>query len=161
MIQTYTWWEIALAAALFLLAALEVIQLAIARSKGLTENISRLVTHLVLMLLLVAYAAYTLFWSETLEKSDLAALVRESPTLNWTYLLLGVMVAVIVSYELIALARARGRGLTSNLSRVVSHAAMLILLVVLMGISMLKWDLYLDKLATAYKDSLRQEEIRP
>ncbi|HVS03352.1 MAG TPA: hypothetical protein VMT16_11330 [Thermoanaerobaculia bacterium] len=156
MIRTLTWWELTLAAALLLLAGSEWIGLWLARRRGLTANVSRLVSHGIVLALVLAYAIYAATWTRGLEGGDLALRLRELPTVNWTYVILGLIAAVMVSWDLVALVHARSRGLTTNVSRMVSHLAMLIILVVMVGISVLKWDLYLDRVAETYREGIQR-----
>jgi hypothetical protein len=154
VIETYTWWEIALAIAVFVLAGNEYFQLYLARQRGLTGNVSRLVTHGLVMVLLVMYVAYTLYWTRWVEAPDFLLHLNEGSSVNWTYLLLGLILGIIFSYELVSLWQARQLGRTTNTSRLVTHGVMLVLLLVMIGISLQKWDLYLDKLARAYEGGI-------
>ena len=58
------------------------------------------------------------------------------------------MIGATIAYELIGHLRAIGAGLTRNVSRVATRVVMLILLVVMVGISELRWVVYLDRLET-------------
>ena len=86
----------------------------------------------------------------------LEALLR-LPTANWGYLVLGVMIALVLAYEVSALVQARIAGLTSTVSRLAALLIAVVLLLVLLGISQAKWDLYLDGLEAAYSESVRPE----
>lgn len=153
MIQVLTWWEIGLAAAVFVLAGSEVIQLVRARREGRTRNVSRLFTHGILMALLLLYVAYTVFRWWGFESRPLDP--TRGSTHNWTYIILGITLGLLVVYELLGVVRARVSGLTTNLSRVLAHATMLLVLVVLLSISFTKWNLYLDAVAETYRESIR------
>ncbi len=71
---------------------------------------------------------------------------NQIPTANWPYLVLAVAIAMAVSWELISHLRALKAGLTCNISRIVSRGVMLILLAVMVGISEIRWQLYLEEL---------------
>ena len=55
------------------------------------------------------------------------------------------MIIVILTYELTALVYARGSGLTSNVTRLVSFSASILMLLVLLGMSEIRWDLYFER----------------
>ncbi len=151
-VEVYSRWEIALAGVILLLALAELLSLVIARKRGLTHNISRLVSHFALSLLLLVYIALTWIWKESLALTGPSR--SEAPTANWTYLLLAAVIGILVSREVLSHLRARRQGLTRNLSRLVTHLAMLILLLVMVGINLAKWDAYLQRLEETYQESL-------
>jgi hypothetical protein len=151
MILRLTWWELGLAVALFLLAGSELLQLRAARRRGLTTNVSRLVTHGAILTLLVAYAAYTFLGWRRINPETVGS---EGSTHNWAYLFLGVLAGLVVSYELVTVIGARAAGRTTDVSRLLSHVVMLVILVVLIDISHRKWELYLELLADTYRESL-------
>lgn len=156
MIRTISWWELGLVAAVFLMSASELVQLWIARRRGLTRNVSRLVSHGLIMALLAGYGVYTVVWWSRLDVADvLARGARELPTANWTYLVLALAVGIVVSYEMLTVAHALGRGHTRNVSRILSHLVMLILLLVLASISLTKWELYLAAVEATYAEGIR------
>ena len=65
------------------------------------------------------------------------------------------MIAVVLAYEVSALVQARIAGLTSTVLRLAALLIAVVLLLVLLGISQVKWDLYLDRLDAIYSESLR------
>lgn len=152
LVEIYSRWEIALAAVILLLAFSELLALVIARERGLTRNLSRLISHFLLSLLLFVYIAVTWIWRESLTLSGPPW--SDAPTANWTYLLLAAVIGILVSREVLSHMRARRHGLTRNLSRLVTHLAMLILLLVMVGINLAKWDAYLERLEESYQESL-------
>ena len=151
MLRAFSWWEIGLATAILVLAAAEFWGLSQARRQGLTDNSSRLWSHGALSLLCAAFIGLTLLWTRAFAGP---ALPLELPVANWTYLLLAVMIGLVASHEVVALHRARRRGLTRNRSRLVTHLVMLILLAVMVGINLSKWELYLERLTDEYAESL-------
>lgn len=155
MIQTFTWLEVGVAAAILLLAGNELIGLVLARRQGLTRNVSRLVTYSSLMVLGLVYGALSLRGSAAMTAADPLAGMRQAPTANWPYLVAAVMIAVVASYEVASHVGALRSGLTTNVSRLVSLAGVLVLLVVLLGISAAKWDLYLERLESTYLEAIR------
>ena len=159
MIGSYTTLEVLLAAAVFLLALLELRGVVRARLDGRSRNLSRVISHAAMLVLLVAYVAFA--WSYLpLETTESAIVTFNTPTFNWTYLLLGVMLTFLAAWESLSLFRARRAGLTHNVSRLVTHGVMVLVLLVMMGLSVRKWDRYLDRLEASYEESIPQVAIR-
>lgn len=154
MIRTFTWWEVGVATAIILLAAQQFLGLLIARRKGLTGNVSRLVTYGVLAGLGLLYAVLSVRFASTLEAADAMAGFRSLPTANWTYLVAAVMIGLVAAYEASSHVGAMRAGLTRNVSRLVSLAGIIVLLLVLIGISAAKWDLYLERLESTYREAV-------
>lgn len=146
MIQTLTWWEIALAGAVLALSCAESAALWLARSQGRTRNVSRLITHGLVVVGAIVYAWLNISWSSSLESSEWLTSFHAAPTTNWPYLVVLVAIGLLVAHELITHLRAVKAGLTRNVSRIVSRMVALILLVVIVGINELKWQLYLEHL---------------
>ena len=158
MIRTLTIWELWLVAAFAVVVGRELAGLVVARRQGLTENVSRLVTFSSLLLLACVYGAIGVAWLRATAGSfDELEGLRRVPTANWGYLVLGVMIALVLAYELSALVQARIAGLTRTVSRLLALLIAVLLLLVLLGISQTKWDLYLDRLEATYSDSLQPE----
>jgi len=153
MLGTYTLLEILLAAAVFLLALLELRGVVRARVEGRSRNLSRVLSHAAMLVLLAAYAAFA--WSYLpLESAQGAIVTFNTPTFNWTYLLIGVMLTLLAAWESLTLYRARRAGLTENVSRLITHSVMVLVLLVMMGLSVRKWDYYLDRLEASYGDNI-------
>jgi uncharacterized protein YacL len=144
MFELLTYWDIALAAATAVLALSEVATLVVARQRGLTRNVSRLVTHGAIGLLMFATAG--LGWSWLQSYRSLATLTdfNNAPIFNWSYILLGVAIGVLVSFEIVAHLRAISGGLTKNVSRLAVRIVMLVLLMLMVSINMEKWNQFLD-----------------
>ena len=154
MIRTLAIWELLLLGAFVLVVGEELVALLLARRKGLTRNVSRVVTFSVLLLLAVAYAILELRWMRFDETVGGMEALRRLPTANWGYLVLGVMIALVLAYEVSALVQARIAGLTSTVSRLAALLIAIVLLLVLLGISQAKWDLYLGRLDAVYSESV-------
>ena len=157
MIHTLATWELLLLGAFVLVVGEELVALLIARRKGLTRNVSRVVTFSVLLLLAGTYAVLELRWLRFDDTAEGIDALRQLPTANWGYLVLGVMIAVVLAYEVSALVQARIAGLTSTVLRLAALLIAVVLLLVLLGISQVKWDLYLDRLDAAYSESVRPD----
>lgn len=146
MLGSYTTIEILLAAAVFLLAAHEFKALGRARREGKTENVSRLFTSGMVMAAVVIYAIVA--WLSLPLEGEGPITDLGAPMTPWAFLILGGIMAVIAAYEAVALLRARRLGLTSNVSRLVSYAAMFLVVLAMLGLTDRKWNDYLDRLET-------------
>ena len=158
MIQTLATWEMLVLGAFILVVGEELATLLIARRKGLTENVSRVVTFSSLLALALVYALLELSWLRFDDSASGMQALRQLPTANWGYLLLGVMISLVLAYEVSALVQARRAGLTSTVSRLLALLVAAVLLLVLLGISQVKWNLYLEQLDAVYSESLRPED---
>jgi hypothetical protein len=153
MMGSYTILEILLATAVFLLAATELRGVIKARREGRSRNLSRVLSHAAMLLLLVAYVAFA--WSYLpLEASAGEIADFNTPTFNWTYLIPGVILTILAAWESLSVYRARRAGLTENTSRLVTHCVMVLVLVVMMGLSVRKWDRYLARMEATYAESI-------
>ncbi len=157
MIRTLTTWELWLLGAFVLVVGGELVALLVARQRGLTRNVSRVVTFSLLLALAVVYALLEISWLRFDEGREGLDALRRLPTANWGYLVLGVMIALVLAYEVSALVQARIAGLTSTVSRLAALLIAVVLLLVLLGISQAKWNLYLEGLENAYSESVRPE----
>ena len=154
MISTLATWELWLLGAFVLVVGEELVALLLARRKGLTRNVSRVATFSLLLLLAGSYAILEIRWLRFEESAIGMEALRRLPTANWGYLLLGVMIALVLAYEVSALVQARMAGLTSTVSRLAALLIAVVLLLVLLGISQVKWNLYLERLDAIYSESL-------
>ncbi|MFQ5351022.1 MAG: hypothetical protein ACE5EG_11315 [Thermoanaerobaculia bacterium] len=109
MLRTLSLWELGLLAAFVVVMGQELIALLVARRQGLTRNVSRVVTFSSLLVLAILYGLLTL---RLLPSPHNADAIRRLPTANWGYLVLGVMLTVVLAWELAALVQARMAGLT-------------------------------------------------
>ena len=157
MLNSFTALELLLAVGVFLLAALELAGILRARREGRSQNLSRVITHAFMLALLLLYGYYAISYYP-LEASEAGIETFGTPVFNWTYLLLALLVTLLAGWEAVGLLRARRQGLTQNVSRLVSHAVMLVLLLAMMGLSGKKWDLYLDRLEVTYSKSIPGSE---
>ena len=156
---SYTLLEILLAAAVFLLAVVELRGVIRARRDGRSQNVSRVVSHVSMLVLLGAYVAFAVSYLP-LEASDRAIEEFNTPIFNWTYLIPGVILTMLATWESLTVYRARRAGLTDNVSRLVTHSVMVLVLLVMMGLSVRKWDHYLERLEASYGQSIPRVAIR-
>ncbi len=141
---SFTLVETFLAVAVFLLAWYELAALIRSRREGLTRNRSRAMTLSLIMALTVAYAIGAWLGRPIEGTGPIRSL--ETPTVPWTFLVIGGMMALVAAFEAAALVRARMRGLTTNVSRLVSYSVMFIILLAMLSVAMGKWESYLDRL---------------
>jgi len=151
MISRLTSWELGLAATILLLAGSEILQLVRARRAGLTENVSRLWSQGLVVAAVLLYALYTFFGWRQINPDNVTS---EGSSYNWALVFLGVVAGLVISFELVALIGARAQRRTANVSRLLSHVVMLVVLVVLIDISRAKWEEYLELLSRTYEESL-------
>ena len=154
MIELLSKWDIALAAATALLALGEFAALWVARRRGLTRNVSRLVTHGLIGLLMIVYASLALGWLQTFQLMSETGDFSLSRTINWNYVILGWALALLISFEIVAHLRAIKDGLTRNVSRLATRLVMLILMLIMLSLTLQKWDLFLDEYEASYQSSL-------
>jgi hypothetical protein len=158
MLGSYTLLEILLATAVFLLALVELRGVVRARREGLSRNVSRVVSHSAMLLLLVIYVGVA--WSYLPLESTGAIEEFNTPIVNWTYLIPGVILTILAVWESLTVYRARRAGLTDNTSRLVTHSVMALVLLVMMGLSVHKWDRYLERLEASYGKSIPEVAVR-
>lgn len=159
MMGSFTILEILLAIAVFLLAANELRGIVRARREGRSQNLSRVISHAAMLVLLLAYVAFA--WSYLpLEASAGEINGFNTPTFNWTYLIPGVIVTILAAWESLSIYRARRAGLTENNSRLMTHSVMVLVLVVMMGLSVRKWDRYLERMEATYVESIPHTTAR-
>ena len=119
---------------------------------------SRVVTFSGLLVLAAAYTVLELRWLRFDEALGGMDTLHSLPTGNWDYLVLGVMISVLLVYEVAGVVQARRAGLTKVVSRLVALLAALVLLLLVLSISQVKWDLYLDGLEAAYAKSVPPDD---
>jgi cytochrome bd-type quinol oxidase subunit 2 len=152
--KTLTSLEILIGLTFITLAVGEIVTLVRARRSGRTRNRSRLYTHGAMSAIVVAVLAYGQYWLALTSSGDFYGEVGAKPVLNWPMMALGVVAVLLALYEVIGVFEASRTGKTSNLSRLFSHVAMLLLLVALVSISVQKWDIYLQGFRSTYESSI-------
>ena len=153
MPDQFTVLELLLMLACFVITANELFGIVRARQQGLSKNVSRVFTHasMLILLLVYAYFAYSYLPAETVMSG---INTFGTPTLNLTYLLIGLVVTALAAWESVGIMRARSQGLTRNVSRLVSHTTVLLMLLVMMGLSSIKWDHYIERLEASYQSGI-------
>ena len=64
----------------------------------------------------------------------------------WGYLVIGALLTLLAALEAVGLVRARQKGLTQNVSRLVSHTVSFLVLLAMLGLAVRKWDGYMGRL---------------
>ena len=154
MLQTLVWLEVGLAAAIFLLAAAQYLGLTIARREGKTENRSRLLAYGSLMVLAVLYAAGSLIWLQSAVNTNDLTKIETLPTVNWTYPVIAVMIGTLSAWDLVNHLRATLIKEPHYKPRLMTALAMVLLLVLLVGLNLNRWQVYLDELQDTYSYSI-------
>jgi hypothetical protein len=157
MLQSYTILEILLALAVFILVAHELNGILQARREGLSKNLSRAVIRGTMLVLLVVYAvvAYTYLPLE----GDGPILEFGTPTVPWGYLVIGAMLTFLAALEAVSLVQARRKGLTTNVSRLVSHTVSFLVLLAMLGLAVRKWDGYMGRLELTYLPGIPESAV--
>lgn len=157
MIKTLVLLEVGLAAAIFLLAAAQYLGLSMARREGKTKNISRLVTYGFLMALTVIYAVGNLIWLSSAKDTIDLTRIDQLPTVNWTFLIIAVMIGALTAWDL---ALHIGYTFTKQphyKPRLMTAMAMVLLMVLLIGLNLSRWQVYLDQIESTYAESIPAE----
>ncbi len=154
MFAILSYWDLGLAAATALLALGEVRALIVARRKGLTRNVSRLVTHGLIALLMLVYIMLGVGWLRTYHSLGTEIDLTGIYTMIWTYSLLGLAIALLVGVEISAHLRALEAGLTRDVSRLTTRIVMLVVMLVMLSVNVRRWDLFLDELEAPYHDMI-------
>ncbi|MCD6412783.1 MAG: hypothetical protein J7L54_01370 [Elusimicrobia bacterium] len=106
--------NIILLAVIFLLSLWELIGIYNARQKGLTKNVSRLLTHSLLLVGSAIALIQIFFWENKLvEISPLAITIP--------FYTVMILIIFLAASELAGSLTARIKGLTKNISRIVTH----------------------------------------
>ncbi len=140
MLRLLILWELQLALVVAMVAAGEVIGLVFARSKGLSKNVSRLVTHGFIAVACLIYSARA-YWSwSALGDDDSLTSMTAATSLDVTAVILGVAMMLVAVWELWQHARAMALRLTTSVPRLITHLVLVILIAILVGITMSLWQ---------------------
>lgn len=154
MIKTLVLLEVGLAAAIFLLAAAQYLGLSQARREGRTQNVSRLVTYGALMALTVIYAVGNLIWLASAPNLKDLGPVEDLPTVNWTFLIIAVMIGVLAAWDLVTHIRFVLTNQPHYKPRLMTAIAMVLLMILLVGLNLSRWEVYLDEVQATYAESI-------
>lgn len=112
--------ELILITLTFLLALYELVGIVRAKRLGLTTNTFRLITHSLIIILIL---------SSMVQILQMERKILGSQSLNIPLLVLWGITAFISGIEALKVYRARQEGLTDNISRIVTHSAIFIMMV--------------------------------
>ncbi len=141
MIAIIGWWEFALALGVLALAVAELVGLMTARRAGLTKNVSRLVTHGLMILLSAVYAWLAVWWTTILESATVGLTGSRFGIANWGFLVLAVLLGLVI-YELVAQIWAMHIGYTRSIPRLVTHVAMATIVTLMLMMNLTRWQVY-------------------
>lgn len=142
MLGSYTAQEAFLALVVAILTGNEIRGLLGARLSGRSRNVSRLLTHILMLALLVPWVGYTFYWVSVMESPAISPQTFGATALNLPYLLLGIGLLILATYEILSLVRARRHGHTSNISRLISHSLIVLVVILMLTLSVFKWNQY-------------------
>lgn len=126
--------EIILITATFLLALYELIGVWRARRMGLTSNVTRIVSHAVIVVFIIGGVIQSIYWQQQILDIQ-ASLLGSIPMINLPLLLLAGLTAIISGVEALEVYRANREGLTDNVSRIFTHAAMFTMMAAIISIN--------------------------
>ena len=147
MLRILILWELDLTLIILMVAVGEYVGLMLARRRGLTSNVSRLVTHGFLAAVSVIYAAGTFWTWRMLPHPESLA---HSTAVNGAYLVIGVLAGLVAAYELWAHSRAMARKLTLSVPRLITHLVIFTLTVTLFGMATTRRQFYEEELERGY-----------
>lgn len=153
MLASYTALELLLALAVALLVGLELHGILDARKQGLSTNVSRVVIRILMLIMLAVYAGFSLFYMP-LELGTGGIEETGTPTVPWNFLILAVMLTLLGSIEAITMMRAMRIGLTDNGTRLVHYVVALLVIIAMLGLSVRKWEYYLQRLEITYSEDI-------
>ena len=140
MLRLLTLWELQLALVVAMVAIGEVVSLVFARRKGLTKNVSRLVTQGVIAAISLIYSARA-FWSwRALGEGNPLTIMGAATSLDVTALILGVTIGLLAVWELWQHARSMALRVTKSVPRLITHLVMVFLIAILVGITLSLWQ---------------------
>lgn len=119
--------EIILITVTFLLALYELLGVWRARRQGLTDNITRIVSHAVIVVFIIGGVIQSIYWQEQILNIQLS-LLDNIPMINLPLLFLAGLTAIISGVEALEVYRANREGLTDNVSRIATHTIMFIMM---------------------------------
>ncbi len=147
MLRMLTIWELDLTLIILMVAVGEYVGLVLARRRGLTRNVSRLATYGFLAVLSLIYVAGTLWTWRMLPRPESLA---HSTAVNRAYLIMGVLAALVATYELWQHSLAMARKLTLSVPRLITHLVILTLAVTLIGMAVTRRQFYVEELERGY-----------
>jgi glucan phosphoethanolaminetransferase (alkaline phosphatase superfamily) len=155
MFEVLTYVDIGLAAVMVLLALGKARGHIVARRKGLTRNVSRLMAHGLIGLLMLVYVRLSVGWLQTYHSLGTDLDVSGMFTMLWVYCLLGLALVLLATLEISTHLRALSRGHTRNVSRLITCLLMLVVMLIMLGVNMKRWNAFIDELEAPYHDMIR------
>jgi glucan phosphoethanolaminetransferase (alkaline phosphatase superfamily) len=154
MFEVLTYVDIGLAAVMVLLALGKARGHIVARRKGLTRNVSRLMAHGLIGVLMLAYIRLSVGWLQTYHTLGTEPNVTGMFTMLWVYCLLGLAIVLLVTLEISTHVRALSSGHTRNISRLITCLLMFVVMLIMLGVNMKRWNAFIDELEAPYHDMI-------
>jgi hypothetical protein len=134
--------EIILITVTFLLALYELLGVWRANKIGLTNNISRIISHAVIVVFIIGGVIQSLYWQEQILNIQTTLLGNvpmnvpiNIPLINLPLFFLAGLTAIISGVETLEVYRAKRQGLTNNISRIATHTAMFMMMAVIISMN--------------------------
>jgi hypothetical protein len=134
--------EIILIIVTFLLALYELLGVWRANKIGLTNNISRIISHAVIVVFIIGGVIQSLYWQEQILNIQTTLLGNvpmnvpiNIPLINLPLFFLAGLTAIISGVETLEVYRAKRQGLTNNISRIATHTAMFMMMAVIISMN--------------------------
>ena len=154
MFEILTYVDIGLAIVMVLFALGKTRGHIVARRKGLTRNLSRLVAHVLIGLLMLAYIRLSIGWLQTYNTLGTDPDVTGMFTMLWVYCLLGLAIAILATLEISTHLRALNSGQTRNVSRLINCLVMLVVMLIMVGVNWTRWNVFIAELEAPYQDMI-------
>ncbi len=118
----------------FILALYEFLGVWRAKRIGLTDNITRIISHTVIVVFIIGGVIQSLYWQDQILDIQFS-LLGNVPIINLPLLLLAGLTAIISGVEALGVYRANRQGLTDNISRIVTHTIMFFMMAVVISLN--------------------------
>lgn len=152
MFEILTYVDLGLAAVIVLFAFGKAKGHIAARRKGLTHNLSRLIAHALIGLLMLVYIRLSVGWLQTYYTLGTEPDVTGMFTMLWVYCLLGLAIAVLGTLEISTHVRALRSGRTNNVSRLINCLLMLAVMLLMLGVNLGRWNAFIEELEAPYRE---------
>lgn len=119
----------------FFLAIYELLGILRARRMGLTKNVSRILSHSLIVVFIIGGLIQSIYWQDRILELQ-STLMRGIPLLNLPLMFTAALAAVISGLEAVEVYKARRLGLTKNISRIITHSVMFFLMAAVISLNL-------------------------
>jgi hypothetical protein len=102
----------------------------------------------------VIYAVGNLIWLGSAPSSQNLGPIENLPTVNWTFLVIAVMIGILAAWDLVTHIRFVLTSLPHYKPRLMTALAMVLLMILLVGLNLARWEVYLDETQSTYVESI-------